>query len=514
MSAMRADERQRERGQVLVLFVISLAVMLAAGGLLFSGAQGLVLRRQLQNASDAAALAAANLLVVNNGCSGAGFGGAPRSVILSAAQNSVSANLAGFSLSNLTVSCPTGYNNLAVKVQLSGTAASFFGSAALSASASSTAVNGQVTTGKWSVAMLDPSNKNWASKRNGCPSFLIGGGITASFEGSIMVNSTCRLADSSNGAMNTNGTSSTINMLNGALIMLGGEYNRRVSVVGTVPIENTRPLLPDPLSGLINPQTYLVNGSGAVLPSYNLNTVCTGTNVDPCILQPGVYSGGFNPSGSNGNTFALRPGVYVLRGGGFAQGPRHFYSVPGPSVLTDAAVRTRYANNIAGETNWATDCPLDVSTAGRCGVLIYNAPSCASCAWNLPNGDRISWSSNGTIRLRAYNPAADVSSFNGLVFSSYKNLVLWQARSPEPDPNKGQPVLDLGGGGVITLSGSVYAPGAQIKFGGGSGGTGGGTEQATIQFVCWDLQLQGNNNFYFEYRADVFVQPTAYGLIE
>lgn len=512
---MNARDRQRQGGQVLVLFALSLVVLLAAGGLLFNGAQGLVLRRQLQNASDAGALAAANLLITSNGCSGSGFGGAPRAAIANAAKNAVLANLPGFDVSKIVVSCPVGRNNLAVKVELAGTGPSLFGgSGGLSAASSSTAVNGQVSSGRWSVAMLDPANKNWASKRNGCPSFLIGGGITASFEGSIMVNSTCTIADSSSGAMNTNGTSSTINMLNGALIMLGGEYNRRVSVNGTVPIENTRPLLADPLSGLVAPTSLLTGGTGAVLNTYTMNNVCNGANRDPCILQPGIYNGGFNPTGGNGSMFLLRPGVYIIQGGGYTQGSRHFYSIPRSSVLPDAVVRVSYATSALAEAAWPVDCPMDVTTSGRCGVLIYNAPSCATCDWNLPNGDRISWGSNGIVRLRAYNPAADESAFNGFVFSSYRNVVIWQARSPVPTPNKGQPILDLGGGGLVTLSGSVYAPGAQVKFGGGSGGTGGGTEMATVQFVIWDLQLQGNNNFYFEYRSEFFAHPTSYGLIE
>jgi Flp pilus assembly protein TadG len=518
MTMPKGRRRDGERGQVLALFAIMLVVLIAIGGLLFAGAHALVMRRQLQNAGDAAALAAANLLIAQNGCS-ATTGGSPRSAVLDAARSAVAANLPGFDLSNVTVTCPTQTangqitHNRAVRVTLNGATPGYMQATGLLATTTSTAVNGNIHTGEWSVVMLDPANRNWASKRNGCPSFLIGGGIVATFEGSIMVNSTCTMADSSSGAMNTNGTSSTLTVANGREIVIGGEYNRRVSVIGAMPRENVRPLMADPLAGLVNPLAYIASTS-ASLPTTTLGNVCTGVNKDPCIMNPGIYTGGFNPTGSHGNVFAMRPGVYIIRGGGMKQGPRHFYSVPSAGVLSDELVRARYATDVLGEANWPTDCPLDPTASGRCGVLIYNAPATSTSGWNLPNADGISWGSNGKVRLRAYNPAADPSSTNANVFESYRNVVIWQAREPAATPNRAQPVIDLGGGGLVTVSGSVYAPYAQVKFGGGSGGSGGSTETATVQFITWDLQLQGNNNFYFEYRSGAFVSTTDYGLVE
>jgi len=57
-----SKHREREHGQIIILFALAMVAMLAMGALLFSGAQTLVLRRQLQNAGDAAALAAANIM--------------------------------------------------------------------------------------------------------------------------------------------------------------------------------------------------------------------------------------------------------------------------------------------------------------------------------------------------------------------------------------------------------------------------------------------------------------------
>jgi hypothetical protein len=71
------------------------------------------------------------------------------------------------------------------------------------------------------------------------------------------------------------------------------------------------------------------------------------------------------------------------------------------------------------------------------------------------------------------------------------------------------------GGACVVLSGTVYAPGAEVDFGGSSCGTGGGADaQLTLQFVCWDLTLAGNNTFYFAYRRNGFATPFAYGLVQ
>ena len=92
---------------------------------------------------------------------------------------------------------------------------------------------------------------------------------------------------------------------------------------------------------------------------------------------------------------------------------------------------------------------------------------------------------------------------------------MWQARSPAPGSSSPQPDLSMAGGACVTLSGTVYAPGGKILFGGASCGSGGGADTTTtLQFICWDLSLSGNNNFYFAFRADAFTQPMGYGLVE
>ena len=180
---------------VVVLFAISLVVLLGFAGLVYTGAQALVLRRQLQNAGDAGSLAAANLLVVEQGCSADGTGGPPRATVVEAARTTVVANLPDYPESNVAVSCPTGYNNFGVQVDLRDMSPAYFAMPPIEARTSSTAVNGRTLEHEYAVVLLNPSNPNWRAQRNGCASFLVNGGITVTFEKSVFVNSTCLVAE-------------------------------------------------------------------------------------------------------------------------------------------------------------------------------------------------------------------------------------------------------------------------------------------------------------------------------
>ncbi|CAN5459183.1 hypothetical protein BH20CHL7_BH20CHL7_07590 [soil metagenome] len=495
MSSRRSDgPRSGDSGQIIVLFALSMVAILAMAALLFSGAHSLVVRRQLQDAGDAAALVAANILQAPTrpkGCSDTGAGD-PQQYVKNAVTASLEMNLPGFPAADVVVTCPTGWENNAVRVSLKRMAPSFFGSSGIQVATTSNAVNGQIGGSKYSVVMLDPANSSWGSSYNGCPSFLIGGGITATFEGSIMVNSNCKVAGSQKGAMDANGGSATLTLTNQAQIKLAGEYNKQtLTIYGSTPAENVTPILADPLAGLTDPLTYIA-GAKASLPTYTQANVCKGTNNNPCTMQPGIYDGGINTSG--GQVIFLRPGVYVMNGGGFNLGPSSVYSIPSDKTTTSLAT-------------WDADCPLGST---KCGVIIYNATKTGS--WTL-NKDYIGMGANTVLRLRAYNHLADVTA-NKTVFSEYDNVLFWQARTPAPGSGKPQPTVSLGGGGNVVLSGTVYAPGAQVKFGGGGSGSGGADEDVSIQFICWDLQLQGSSKFTFRYRSNLFARPTSYGLVE
>jgi Flp pilus assembly protein TadG len=519
----RNGPAEGEQGVIVVMFAISLVVLLALGALVYTGAQGLVLRRQLQNTGDAAALAAANLLLVAEGCSAAGNGGAPRDEIVAAARASVAQNIPNFPTSDVVVACPVGYNNAAVQVDLRSTGPSYFAAPGITAATTSTALNGQTVDQDYAVVLLDPFNPTWPNARNGCPSFLVNGGVTLTFEKSVIVNSKCTRTDSNNGAMKALNASFRMNLINGALMKIAGEYAANTAgKITPVPLQNFRPLLADPLSGLIEPKVYTAAGA-ASLPAVNMASTGAGICVaqNPCILTPGTYAGGIAAGGGGGpSTLLLRPGVYYIGGGGLKlkSGSARVFAIPSASVMTDAQAKTMFAttaSDAAVISAWQSPsvCPLTGST---CGVMVYNAPSSAS-SWTLSGGnaDQISNGSQGILMLRAYNPESDAIVGNRGTFKSYRNLAFWQARTPAPSAANAQPPIIMAGGACVILSGTVYASGALVDFGGSSCGSGGGgTASATLQFVVFDLTISGNNNFYFAYQKNAFAAPMEYGLVK
>ena len=521
-SIPRRASTDGQEGVIVVLFSLFLVVLLGFGALVYTGAQALVLRRQLQNASDAAALAAANLLIVKEGCSASGSGGAPRSEIVSAAKTAVTSNFPGYDLTKVLVTCPTGKLNAAVQVDLSGTGPSYFGMQGLNAASSSTAVNGQVVDQDYAVILLDPMNLGWPSQRNGCPSFTVNGGITLTFEKNVIVDSKCTLADNNSGAVKALNNSFQMNMVNGAGMRIGGEYAANtVGHINPAPDQHFRPLMTDPLSGLLTPDVYTAPPiPTASLPVRDMSTTGTGMckNQDPCIIPPGTYPGGIAAQGGSGpTTLLLRPGVYYLGGGGakLKSAAARIIAIPDSTTMSDAQAKTTFATNLS-ETqiiqNWENSCPI---SGTHCGVLLYNAPSGSSWVTSGGSADEISNGSQGVILLRAYNPAIDEIAVNRTAFSSYTGLVVWQARTPAPTQSAPQPVISMAGGACVIMSGTLYAAGGQVSFGGSSCGAGGGGESSTtLQFIVWDLTLSGNNNFYFAYQKNLFAAPLQYGLIK
>ncbi len=541
MAASR-DER-REHGQVIILFALFLASLLAMGALLYTGANSLVLRRQLQNAGDTAALAAANLMLNNGGtCTAsriATTGSFGSNDLYAAAKASVQGNLGWTDAqvaSHMTVTCPTDarYDNLAVGVSLTGTGQAYFGPVALNVSTSSVAINGQVGQGDFSVALLDPSHITWPSTRRGCPSYLINGGVTVTYEGNIFVDSTCLLSQNTNGAMKAMNSAFSQVMVNNSEIRVAGEIAAGTgSKITPAPIEHARPILPDPLSGIVKPCNAVDPATGCLgtngtLPSVNMSSSGTGIckNQDPCILTPGTYSGGILAGQGGGPaTLLLRPGVYFIRGGGLQlkSSSARVFSIPwgnATSGYTDATAQADFSNSLTQlqvSQKFEQLCPplsATNSTSATCGILLYNAPSSATSNWNT-NGDTITVGAQGVFQVRAYNPDWDTIVSNRTLFASYRNVVIWQARTPAPTGSgQTQPAISMQGGACVTFSGTLYASGGQVSFGGGSCGSGGGDNQLTMQFICWDLTLAGNNNFYFAYQKAWFAHPTTYGLVQ
>jgi hypothetical protein len=205
------------------------------------------------------------------------------------------------------------------------------------------------------------------------------------------------------------------------------------------------------------------------------------------VLTPGVYRGGIELK--NSSIALLRPGIYVIDGGGLSVGAQAQVLAVSSSVSSPSGT-------------WTNDCPVN-----QCGVLIYNT--------GTTNGANamgaISIAAGSTIKLRAYDPDA-VTAGTGV--PDYENLLVWQSANPVPTATYAQPILSLNGGGSVDIRGTVYAPSAKVEMGGNSGGSGGDTVNLTLQFISWDLEFRGNSAFTFYFSDDEFARPLDYGLVE
>jgi hypothetical protein len=525
-----------ERGQVMVIFAFAFVVIIMMLALLFDGARGLVLRRELKNASDAAAMAGANIMDPDPdvGCT-ANVGpplGAPRPEILAAVYASVAANMPGYYPADISVGCGAG--NTTVQVQLGQESPTFFGAifnnGPLDVGATSAAINGADAGNQYSVILLNNSNLSWATGRRGCPSFLLSGGPFVHFDSSIYIDSAC--ARTNGGALSTNGNAATLELgSSGPLIRMVGEYAPGALTITPAPVEHASPKC-DPLAPKLYQPTWWLpplacapyTGSVDNRPPGQLDapvpftsasslyvrkaakyTIGPGNSSQTVLLEPGVYKGGIELR--NDSVALLHPGVYVIQGGGLTTGAQ-------TSVY---AVDASYNNVTTPPTNWA-----DVCHKGSCGVMIYNT---GDASGSLKMG-AVSVGAGSTFKMRAYDSTANSPTSvlnNGTThFSStnYDHILIWMSADPRATATYGQGDnqqvgISIGGGGSVEMIGTVYAPQAKVLIGGGGGGGSGSSElRLTLQFIVWDIELSGNSAFYFVYDGDEFVVPPSYGLTQ
>ena len=513
-----------ERGQVIVVFAFALVAIVMMLALLFDGGRGLVMRRELRNASDAGAMAGANILesITPNGCSADPTADppVPQAAVTTAVQQSVAANLPNYDPADIDITCPansaTGpYNNAVVRVQLTAESPTFFGSifgiGPLVVGATSAAINGEDGSNQYSVILLNDSDLSWPQQRRGCPSFLLSGGPTVTFDSSIYIDSECTRANG--GALSTNGNATTLQLGDsGPRIRMVGEYAPQALTITPAPVEGA-PYRPDPLYFTLYPPPPAVGDneppgshdtpaftSTASLKVRKTNkyVIGQGQSSQTVVLYPGVYKGGIELR--NNSVALLEPGVYVLQGGGLRLGAQtSLYSVEEGVGSTTPAT-------------WAADCE-----DGKCGVMIYNAGGASGSG---AMGD-ITVAAGATFKVRSYDSAAPSASSilndgAGTHFSdpTYDHMLIWQSKSPAASDTYAQPVIHLNGGGNVAMTGTIYAPQAKINMGGTSGGSGGGSVTLTLQFIVWDLEISGNATFHFVYDGNEFVVPPDYGLIE
>jgi hypothetical protein len=309
----------RDRGQVLVIFALSLLTLILFAALAFDTGQMLLERRDQQDAADAAALAGAYYL--------------PDDPVTARARAADIAAANGFtdgtgSMEVDISTSPTGYvANSAIEVVIRNTRPSVFAGimdiAGWTVGSRAVAVNEDHVSGPFAMLALD---------QHGCDALLVTGNGTALANGNIQVNSDC----ATNALHRGGGGSITVTATGAACNVVGGIQNpgdpdgTKLNCTQNSPV----PPIPDPLSGLPAPPKpttsttppLQVGGAAKAIPPQCPGGSAAATEAVPALCQfpssyagttwrlyPGLYPGGIK---LQGGTFYFEPGIYYIAGGG------------------------------------------------------------------------------------------------------------------------------------------------------------------------------------------------------
>lgn len=293
----KSDEgRKGEHGQVAVIVALMMTAMMGMLGLIVDGGILLSERRALQNAADAAALAAAYDLQ-----EGRGQSVAVASALYYAGKNGY--NNDG-NANRVTISIPptsgphAGDGNFG-QVVITSTLGTFFIQvvySGVSTAAASATAGVTLAPAPYALIALDRSVCNALDVRGNGELEVEGGGI--------MVNSSC-----ASNAFNINGNAGvTVENgqfdINGGYRVIGNAHVSPTPRTGRPPIEDPLAMVPAPsFDGLV-----VRNGD-----PHNPSTFTIGSNRVETIY-PGIYYGGIKVNGNARVT--LQPGTYILAGGG------------------------------------------------------------------------------------------------------------------------------------------------------------------------------------------------------
>lgn len=534
---MTQRSRPEPRGQVLVVVAAGLIVLLGITALVVDIGFGWMLRRQIQNAVDPAALAAARWIEDTTGASidmpraqeaacfyahQNGFFGGPSSTASCIPANDPDG-------ATLTVTFRPTYKvptelfnaNGTVQVVMTRKQQTFFGAVF---------GMGSITVEEQAVAQRQRDNNNTHAlvslAPTGCDTARVHGtgsiyifeapGVPAGSGGFVQVNSDCQGVIGDDTCTTSGGQ--------GALDIDGTAYLHapKTNVHGSCKGDSSNPdglldegasQIGDPLGGIVPPAVdpALARGCGAG----GLPTQPTGNNArgcdasgpgrhwqpsDPslcpglppsydCVhLQPGVYYGGWD-IGSKLRV-VLAPGIYVIAGGGI---------------------------QLSG-----TDPSLDsIQTAGGAPapVMIFNTdnpnPGCAGTYCDQQNLSLTADGSLGLAGLLRDQPCPPATTTGGC---PYGGIVIWY----DGEANQGYTgLITASGDSELFLSGTIYAPKAHVNIEGNAATNTSGadclngtsTQVAAVQIISWSWDVGGTGDLCMPYDPDKLFIFTGQGLV-
>jgi hypothetical protein len=471
--------RQGWRGQILVVFVLSLATILIAAALAYDGGTLLLRRRDQQNGGDASALAGARFLP--------GDAATARSAAVRiATENGFTQGVDGASV---LVNIPPidgrfagnpGFIEVVITVDRPSIFAGAIGRATWAVSTRSVAANQTVTSGGFGVLALDPT---------ACPAFLVTGGGRLELYGNVQVNSSCTTAPTEASSVSGSGT-----VVSGAGVTCSvvGGYTKGGGVSTTCPFTEGQPSVPDPLAGLPEPSIPTAGDPPVIVypqppvqvagPSLAIPAGCPGsatpsTHEAPrsCHysgsyagtawrLYPGYYPGGFN---LETGTFYLEPGIYHVAGG---------YDLVGGIPVSFRAA--------GGGVSLISVDPGGTTAGG--GVLIFN--------------DHHPTLADGSIILQGGSAA--FSLYPLAQGSLWDGMVIFQSAEVSND------VVLAGGASSMQVRGVIYAPTALVQLSGD-------TSSLTVdQLIAARVQISGSGKVTVAFDDSYLPEMDIAGLVE
>jgi hypothetical protein len=509
--------RRSQRGQILVIFTGGLVLLLAIAALVIDLGFVWMIRRQEQNAADPGALAAARY--IRYGTPAPNLEKMSEAACFYAQQNGFFSLASDFDAntsgsfpstscvpandstgSQLQVFYPpqtvgTGWagDNCCVEVRISRPHKTFFAG-----------VIGIPTIGVASSAIgaFNSDNANSSSmialKSTGCSTIQLNGGANVAIQpvvpggsgGYVQVNSSCGLTSDSTPNACSGGGSGALDIGGGGDLVAPHAY-----VVGSCKqsggsdfvgaVTEGAPYVDDPLGFLVGPRG---TGPGAYCEPLGRNLVpgdagCIYKQVGPYLLDPGVYYGGIGVQ-TNKPKLDLKPGIYIMAGGGF--------------------------NPTNGEVDSSSGDIMIYST----DVWEYYGAACASAPnVNYCQGDI---HINGQVNIDLSGLNADPCPPVNLQGCPYVGVLFWQDSKASKALSGTPPSIVVNGGTNLQLAGSIYNPTGEIQLNGGSsasGCVGANQNCAAVQLISSTIKINGGAGLLMPYDEDALRQVDTKGLI-
>lgn len=527
---MNQSLRRSEGGQVLVIVAFGLVALMGIGALVVDLGFSWMLRRQEQNAADPAAIAAARHLKDASGNPTWDQAAAEADACFYARENgffqsdtptcTAAINADDLQVWSPPISGPHSGQLGHVQVIIRDTHPTFFGrifgSTTATVTTDATAANTAGNANSSSLVALKPDCSGGASGQisgGGTVKIFPAAGVPPGSGGSVHVNADCGSSFDDNctngvggGDLHISGRlETTFASVVGSCTVQGSDPTDGLHCTdgspclneGAVPLGDPLAWLPEPSldgfpeatcpNGLVSDASSTVacelsgNGSTPPCPEVAGDTVCH--------LTPGVYYGGWDVKSNVKVT--LDPGMYILAGGG---------------------IKLSGSSSIEAVDDGSGD-------PSRVTIFSTDGPGCPTI--NVQCQGSITFTANQAFRVRA-TPGSDPTKFSptcasvmpGYNLCPWSGILLWQDGTAS---NPNAPVK-LGGQATTVLSGTIYAPKADVDINGGNGTTGcfGDPDTASclaVQIVSWTWKIDGNALVEMPFNPDEIHQPDHQGLV-